>query len=58
MANELIVNFVMTISFHLTHLVDHQYLIQIIMIQNYNEDLFIVTDSLSIVSNIPMSCTK
>ena len=52
MANELIVNFVMTISFHLTHLVDHQYLIQIIMIQNYNEDLFIVTDSLSIVSNI------
>ena len=48
MANELIVNFVMTISFHLTHLVDHQYLIQIIMMQNYNEDLFIVTDSLFI----------
>ena len=51
MANELIVKFVMTITFHLTHLLDHQYLIQIIVIQNYDDDILIVSDSPSIVSN-------
>ena len=49
MANELIVKFVMTITFHLTHLLDHQYLIQIIVIQNYDDDILIVSDSPSIV---------